>query len=486
METNALNPLELMLADAVTLTVPASLHSMTTYVLLEQEAWFEKEMDFLRHWLRPGMTAIDIGANLGVYSLPMARLVGQTGHVFAYEPGAATRALLECSRELNHVGNLHVSSFALSDSTREGRLVFGRSSEFNALGHNGAGETVRVTSLDKEDATLGWPSPDFIKIDAEGEAERILAGGRNFFARHSPLIMFEIKAGDGKVNERLRALFPSIGYRLFRQLGGAPILVPDDARQPLDPAELNLFAAKPERVSTLARQGFLIDAIPAWAPNSADFKNAGSLWRNQKFAPLIEISDGDRALADSNYCNSLAAYATWRAVDRPPAIRCAALAFALYGLREACARAPTAGRLSTLVRVAWEWGARGESAAALRRLLQSLSGEIQLREPFWPASRRFDDIAPGGRPAEWFVAAAAEQFEKTATYTSEIAGISPMLGWLCGQPFASAEMERRHVLFAARGGQRPNVPLRLRTAAVDHLNANVWRAGQVPGTKVEL
>jgi hypothetical protein len=46
-------------------------------------------------------------------------------------------------------------------------------------------------------------------------------------------------------------------------------------------------------------------------------------------------------------------------------------------------------------------------------------------------------------------------------------------------------MERRRVLSAARGGERPNVPMRLRTAAPDHLNARVWSAGQVPGTIVE-
>ena len=42
-----MNALELKLSDAVTLAVPASLQSITTYVLLEQERWFEKEMDFL-------------------------------------------------------------------------------------------------------------------------------------------------------------------------------------------------------------------------------------------------------------------------------------------------------------------------------------------------------------------------------------------------------------------------------------------------------
>ena len=90
-----MNALELRTSDGVTLAVPASLQSITAYVLLEQESWFEKEMTFLRRWLRPGMTVIDIGANLGVYSLPMARLVGSKGQVFAYEPGSETRSVLE-------------------------------------------------------------------------------------------------------------------------------------------------------------------------------------------------------------------------------------------------------------------------------------------------------------------------------------------------------------------------------------------------------
>jgi FkbM family methyltransferase len=478
-----MNVLELRCFDAVTLAVPASLQSITAYVLLEQECWFEKEMDFLRRWLRPGMTVIDIGANLGVYSLPMARLVGKTGHVFAYEPGSEARTLLERSRELNAAINLDISPLALSDHEREGRLVVGGSSEFNALGDGDAGEIVHITSLDSEDAMRGWPSPDFVKIDAEGEEERILVGGRNFFARHSPLIMFEIKVGD-KVNENLRALVPTIGYRLFRQLGGAPILVPVDAHQPLDGYELNLFAAKLDRVSALSRQGFLVDEFPAWVPSADNCKIANAFWRCQKFAPLINLPDGNSTHEDSDYRNSLAAYATWRAADQPVATRCAALAFALRGLRVACARVPTAGRLSTLARVAWEWGARSESVAALQRLLQTVqSGQIQLGEPFWPANPRFDNIAPGSQPANWFVGAAAEQFERTFSFSSVFAGdASPFLAWLCAQPFASTEMERRRVLIAARASQRPMVPARLCQVKLDHLNATIWRAGEVPGT----
>jgi FkbM family methyltransferase len=480
-----LDALELELSDGVTLAVPASLESITTYILLEQETWFEKELIFLRHWLQPGMTAIDIGANLGAYSLPMARLVGPTGHVFAYEPGSETRALLERSRELNAADSLQISEFALSDGAREGRLVFGQSSELNALGDSGAGETVRITSLDSEDAARGWPPPDFIKIDAEGEEERILAGGRKFFARHSPLVMFEIKVS-GKPNDQLRALFPTMGYRLFRQLEDSPILVPDDSTQPVDQYELNLFAAKPDRVSDLAQRGLLVESIPDWAPDESDCKKADAFWQSQQFAPLVGMSGGKSVSPDSDYRTSLAAYALWRAADQPAAARCAALAFALRGVRSACMRAVTAGRLSTLARVAWEWGARAESVAALRRLLHMVQGgQIQFGEPFWPASLRFESIALGDRPGDWFAGAAAEQLERSSHYSSSYTGPSLFLEWLCGQPFVLAEMERRSVLLGARAGLRPIVPVRLRTRAADHLNASVWRAGQVPGTFIE-
>src|ERR1700731_2524476 len=105
--------LELRLSDQVTLAVPGRLDSITTYVLLEQERWFEKELSFLSRWLKPGMTAIDIGANLGVYSLPLARLVGPQGRVFAYEPGREARNLLARSRTINAAANLRILGSAL-------------------------------------------------------------------------------------------------------------------------------------------------------------------------------------------------------------------------------------------------------------------------------------------------------------------------------------------------------------------------------------
>ncbi|MGD1015431.1 MAG: FkbM family methyltransferase [Roseiarcus sp.] len=474
--------LEVSLRDGLTIAAPATLSAITTYVLLEQEQWFEKEIDFLRCFLRPGMNAVDIGANLGLYSLPMAGLVAPGGRIFAYEPGTEARQLLERSRTLNGVDNLEIVGAAVSDGEREGHLAFAASSELRALATADDGEPVHITSLDVESGARAWPSIDFVKIDAEGEEERIIAGGRTFFAEHSPLTMFEIKAGD-KVNERLLELFPTLGYRVFRLLPGAPILVPQDASQPIDGYELNLFAAKPDRVSALSRQRLLTETIPQWTPGASDRRRAVAFWRRQKFASPATVSRSNGISPVSNYQDSLAAYAVWRSPDRSVATRCAALAFALQNLRFLCARACTAERASTWARVAWEWGARSECVAVLRQLLPMLQRTpFPLSEPFWPASPRFDDVAPGGRPADWFAVAAAEQFERTFSFSSAFGGASPALPWLCRQNLASAEMERRRTLLAARAGQRPVVPERLRVIAPDNCNAEIWRAGLVPGT----
>lgn len=478
--------LHLTLRDGATIAVPPTLASITTYVLLEQETWFEKEIEFLRAFLAPGMTAIDVGANLGVYSLPMARLVGPQGRVFAYEPGGEARALLEESRAANGFANLDVLDVALSEGAREGHLGFADSSELRALGGAGGGEPVRITSLDLESAARGWPAVDFIKIDAEGEEERIVAGAKDFFGRYSPLVMFEIKAGNA-VNERLRQIYPALGYRLFRQLGGAPLLVPADMAKPLDRYELNLYAAKPDRAQDLARRGLLAEKVEDWRPGPDDLARAVSFWRAQMFASRVPLPESGGLSADKDYQDALVGYAVWRAAEQPIALRCGALAFALQSARVACARGATAERASTWARIAWEWGARGECVTALQRLLQllqggGLQGMQELHEPFWPASARFDDIDAGERPAEWFLAAAAEQHERAFSFSSVFSGTSPLLDWLCSQPFAGAEMERRRVLAAAGEGKRPHVPPRLYEPAPDHLNAAIWRAGMVPGT----
>ena len=474
--------LTLRMADGTRIVVPASLDSMTSYVILEQETWFEKEVTFVARWLRPGMTVIDIGANLGVYCLAMARLVGPAGRVFAYEPSSETRRLLTLSKEMNGLEHLHISAAALSDGEREGHLQLAASSELNALGSGGPGETVRITSLDAEQKARNWGAIDFIKIDAEGEEERILAGAGSFFADRSPLVMFEIKAG-AKQNTALPAAFIAMGFGVYRLLAGAPVLVPVDAQEHLDNYELNLFAAKPDRAAALAREGLLVEAVPEWTPDDDIRARAQELFEAQPFAGIFAQLPGGAVAAEPAYRDALAGYAMWRSTELALPQRYAALRFACDTLTALCNRQASLPRLSTLARITFELGDRTTSVKMLKVVADVLkAGTGRIMEPFWPANPRFDSIVPGPNVVEWFVVAALEQFEKTAFFSSMFGNSGVDLDWLSQQPLVSVEIARRRILQRAHRGQKMEVPPRLLTPSPDHLNADVWRQGQVPNT----
>src|ERR1700751_3958981 len=175
--------------------VPAS-PSITTYTLIEQEDWFEKEIAFVRRLLRPGMRAIDVGANYGTYTLAMAKAVGASGRVWAYEPASATARYLRNTIGRNGLAQVEMCQAALSDRPGVGRLHLDTQVELNRLTADGNGEEVSLTTLDSEDLSRSWEPVDFIKIDDEGGELDIIRGGETFFAEQSPLVMFERRAAD--------------------------------------------------------------------------------------------------------------------------------------------------------------------------------------------------------------------------------------------------------------------------------------------------
>ena len=262
----------------------------------------------------------------------------------------------------------------------------------------------------------------------------MFAGGRRLFAEHSPLVMFEVRAGD-KVNDRLKKTVEDLGYRSFRLLPSLPLLVPLTAQAPVDDFELNLFAAKPQTVSGLIERGMLVDEMAAWQAKPSDGELSRDLLNRQAYAKAFKFDRSQPSL-DADYEAALAAYAAWRSPSESMARRAGALAFSFAALAALCARTPTPARLSTWARVAWEWGQRSQSVAIVRQLLDVLRRPgATVNEPFWPASGRFDTIAPVGDPGAWFAAATGDHFESARAYSSRFGSGSPILKWLCSQPY---------------------------------------------------
>jgi len=452
--------------------VPASA-SITTYTLIEQEDWFEKEIAFVRRTLRPGMRSIDIGANYGTYALAMAQAVGPNGRVWAFEPTSATARYLRRTIARNGLTNVELMQAAVSDRTGTGRLHLDAQVELNRLVADGSGEEVSLTNLDAESGARRWGPIDFIKIDAEGGELAIIRGGEAFFSDQSPLVMFERRTADGE-NEGVQSAFVARGYSLFKLIGPDICLVPVASDKQADAFDLNLFACKPDRATKLASAGLLTTACAQifGAPPGSGL----DLWRRQDFAS--SFSDV-KTVVNSRYRHALDAYAAWRDGARPLAERCGALLAAADTLSRLTTGSRNLAMLSTRARVCHEAGKRREALDCLNDMLGLMRGtRPRLREPFWPPAPRYDAIRPVGDRDNWFLASTVEAQEERRAFSSQFAAPDTLnaLDWLASTPYASPAMERRRQLIAIRAGRqrvRQACPL-LTKASESHLNPQLW------------
>jgi FkbM family methyltransferase len=250
---------QITIKNGVRVSVAPTIQLMTGYILLEQEDWFEDEMDFIRALVTPDMNVFDIGANHGVIGLTIASQL-KSGHVWAFEPTMAPGSMLARSIAANGFGERMTWVHAgLSDHDGSAEISISGNSETNSLyGASGQKETIVLHGLDafiqREaiDAAI-----DFVKLDAEGEEIKILVGGHAFFTAQSPLVMFELKHGT-EVNHGLIEAFQALGYGIYRLAPGLGALVPFEPSFQ-DGFLLNLFACKPDHAATLAARNLLVE-----------------------------------------------------------------------------------------------------------------------------------------------------------------------------------------------------------------------------------
>lgn len=157
---------------------------------------YEREVvSIFNKYVRAGMGVIDVGANVGFFTMLAASLVGQSGSVLAVEPNPANVRLLEASRRANGFQNIEVALVAATEGTRVLILNAGEANGTTSLPATAAHVMEARTLVPAVSLDALVPEHrriDFIKIDVEG-AERIaLSGAARLISRHHPTIVSEL------------------------------------------------------------------------------------------------------------------------------------------------------------------------------------------------------------------------------------------------------------------------------------------------------
>ena len=203
------------------------------------KSWEPSEGRFLRSVLRPGMNAIDVGANIGYFTLLMSGLVGANGHVLAVEAEPDTFQLLRANIELNDLRN--VSAVPVAAHRAAGLVTITR----NPHNHGGSSavhtwadwSTAPVQAVRLDDVLNPDLPIDVVKIDIEGMDHAAVEGLERTLARWRPLFLVEFNPiwieVLGEVPTEILRYYRDLGYQI-RLLGGDALRLQREAGMAID------------------------------------------------------------------------------------------------------------------------------------------------------------------------------------------------------------------------------------------------------------
>lgn len=224
-----------------------------------------RERQFLEAFLRPGDVFVDVGANIGLFTLIAARFVGVSGRVYAFEPCTKAYLRLLANIELNKLNNVACYQLALSNTNEPLDMTisldgFDAWNSFTQpiAGTSFAIERVNCITWDtfaQQHGLVGRVT--MMKIDVEGWESHVLLGGRETLSRlDAPILQVEFtdQAAQmaGSSCAELYHLLEEFGYKMFVYDPKARQLVPDPLRD--NYPYLNLIAAKQKQLEQITER----------------------------------------------------------------------------------------------------------------------------------------------------------------------------------------------------------------------------------------
>ena len=178
---------------------------------------FEREVTgFIDATCMRGFVALDIGANIGVHCLRFARIVGDEGKVFAFEPTDYAYAKLQKNIALNRFGNIQTYHVALSNQNLNRQTISYRSSWRTDGSKSQETSVVDFVRLDDWATENAVDRLDIIKIDVDGNEFSILDGSRELLEKFKPMVIAEVGAWHFEDLQRNPwVILADMGYRFW-------------------------------------------------------------------------------------------------------------------------------------------------------------------------------------------------------------------------------------------------------------------------------
>ena len=176
-------------------------------------SWFESHL--FEQICRPGGIVVEVGANIGAHTVGLARKVGPTGSVYAFEPQRLPFQTLCANVSLNSLANVECHWAALGERAGAIRVPEAdpnANANFGGVSLAGGapGRQVPCMTLD---SLIALPRLDLVKIDVEGMEADVIRGGRAAIGKFKPFLYVENDRVD--LSEALMRLIDSLGYRMY-------------------------------------------------------------------------------------------------------------------------------------------------------------------------------------------------------------------------------------------------------------------------------
>ena len=196
-------------------------------MLKEYGEFSELEVATIAHYLPADGTVLDIGANIGALTLPLAKIAKK---VIAFEPQDEVRMLLERNIELAGLTNVEVMPYALG--FKQATAYYSQAASFWADSPGSVPMLEKPVAGAKEVQMVMLDSfhlqPDFIKLDVEGMEVHVLAGGAETIKAHRPTMLVE-RPYDPETERLQIDLLAMLGYYISRM--DFPLFVANNWKQ---------------------------------------------------------------------------------------------------------------------------------------------------------------------------------------------------------------------------------------------------------------